>query len=725
MISGYLPTKDKKNLFKTVLKNETPSNSNHSLRAILNWDKEKLIACTYRGIYFVDKKSLTTKLSNFKIKNIGGLINNNLYGLGGLEIRDSIFLGLHGARFVLLNKKEKIAEVISVEENINDLRFFHQDSNKNLWLATNVGLYSYDLIKRKTQSLAPLGSEDELLNSSVNYIYEKKDHLIICSDKGLFSVNHQGKIIEIFSDLEEYGISYILERENDNYWIATKGNGILLWNRSLGTIQQFSKENGLSDDFVYSIHEDEFGYLWLPSNNGLMRFDPKDYSVNIFNEKDGIAYHEFNTYSNHVTDDGRIFLGGLNGITVFDPKDFQYLENQEIPLKIISAKKLSGDKGEFAEIKNTENVEKSIQFNPSDKAISLEFCLFDYNNSFQSKYAYQIENYDNDWNYLTSNKLTINKLPFGEYTLKVKAQGSNGAWSNQILSVPLLVKKPFYLTWQFITAAIALFLFLIFIIVKWRIKNLENDKIALEAIVEERTKKLKRLNQLKDQFFGIIAHDLKNPMLSFRNISKKIKYFKKRGSEADEIRFLEGLDKTAENVNVLLDNLLKWSMVEQANFPYQPQDVSIRFSIDENIALYEEVASQKNILIKNQISEDVNIFADKNSIATIFRNLLSNAIKFSKENSEIHFDAQQDEKELAIKIMDQGIGMSEEKLEKVFNLKNRQSSKGTGGEKGSGLGLVLCKKLVELNKGKINIQSDEGKGTIVTIRFDKKMSKVI
>ncbi len=221
---------------------------------------------------------------------------------------------------------------------------------------------------------------------------------------------------------------------------------------------------------------------------------------------------------------------------------------------------------------------------------------------------------------------------------------------------------------------------------------------------------LKDLNTTKDKFFGIIAHDIRSPITALDGVSEQMNYYLEKDDKAKLNRLADRIDTTAKRLTSLLDNLLNWALLQTGMIPYNPKSVDIQSVTQENIDLFAPVAEAKNITLKNEISTASPAFSDESALQTIIRNLVNNAIKFTPAGGEVSISTEEKDDKIFIKINDTGTGIAADKLEKLFSL-NKQSSKGTAGEKGSGLGLMLCKELVELNKGTIQAISELGKGS--------------
>lgn len=241
-----------------------------------------------------------------------------------------------------------------------------------------------------------------------------------------------------------------------------------------------------------------------------------------------------------------------------------------------------------------------------------------------------------------------------------------------------------------------------------KFKIVENQKLLLEL----QSKDLLEANLSKDKFFSIIAHDLKSPFNSFLGLTRIM---------AEDIQSLtmmqlqnitKRLEKSAESLYNLLENLLQWARMQQGLLPFNPQLYHLKSEITKNLEIITDTAHNKLITINTQIDEHIFINVDINMFNTIIRNLVQNAIKFSYANSEINiFTNISEDKHVEINIKDQGIGMNKNIQEKLFKIDGDIGRKGTDGEPSTGLGLLICKDFVEKNKGYIKVISIEGEGS--------------
>ncbi|MBW2998739.1 ATP-binding protein [Candidatus Woesearchaeota archaeon] len=257
-------------------------------------------------------------------------------------------------------------------------------------------------------------------------------------------------------------------------------------------------------------------------------------------------------------------------------------------------------------------------------------------------------------------------------------------------------------------------------------KKLENMNQELELIVEQRTKKtqeyankLEEANKTKDKFFSIIAHDMKNPFNTLIGYSDLLKTdFREYGQ--DEIyQQLNIIHKTSVKGYNLLENLLQWSQTQTDKIVFEPIKIDLYKIVASCISDIENLSQFKDIDINNDIKEDFHIIADENLLKTVIRNLISNAIKYTTRNGMVTIHAEKNNLETIVSVKDTGIGMSENEIENLFQIDKIYSKPGTNKEKGSGLGLILCKEFVEKHEGKIWVESELEIGSVFSFCIPK------
>ncbi len=251
-------------------------------------------------------------------------------------------------------------------------------------------------------------------------------------------------------------------------------------------------------------------------------------------------------------------------------------------------------------------------------------------------------------------------------------------------------------------------------------KERENESLKIKVEQSEKiasqNKELQRLNSTKDKFFGIIAHDIRSPIIALEGVGEQMQYYLDRGKEEKLLNLAVRVDNTARRLSSLLDNLLSWALLQQGLIPYNPKTLNLSELVDETAMMFSHNAFLKNVKLSQEVPKQTVVYADESGLKTIMRNLLSNAIKYSHREGEVRTLVETRGSEVQIQVKDNGIGIPSNDLKKLFTL-NTKSQKGTAGERGTGLGLNLVLELVKLNKGQISVASEPGLGTCITIIF--------
>lgn len=241
----------------------------------------------------------------------------------------------------------------------------------------------------------------------------------------------------------------------------------------------------------------------------------------------------------------------------------------------------------------------------------------------------------------------------------------------------------------------------------------KQSEIAQEKLIQE----LKEANATKNRFFSIISHDLRNP---FNNIFSFVRLMKEHISEFSQEEIVDlsnELYKSTKSANIFLETLLEWSRSQTGSMPFHPKVLVFKDICDSVEEILLTQASQKNIRLNFQVSNEIRIMADYQMTSTVIRNVVSNAIKFSYPGKEVMIKCFRDDGRATIQVIDQGTGMNAYTLENLFRLDKSISMQGTANEKGSGLGLILCKELTEKQGGVIEVESEEKVGSIFTVKL--------
>ncbi len=641
-----------------------------------------------------------------------------------------------------------------------------EDSKGVLWLGAFFGGISYlDRTSNAFVSYTPENSN--LSDDNIRVITEDSyGNLWIAGGLGLNLFNRETKEFTFFThneaDDRSIAPGYVLsihESSDSTLWIGTTGGLNKIDKKNQSFIKYYVKD-GLPNNAIKGIREDDEGNLWLSTNKGLSMFDPETGEFKNYDVSDGLQDNEFYQCSHYKSANGELYLGGVNGFNVFDPEDI--VDNPYVPPIVftdfrIFNKPVQIGKDSPLQIHISEAEEIRLSYQQS--VFSFEFAALNYISSKKNQYAYKLDGFDNSWNYIgTRNTAIYTNIDPGKYIFRVKGSNNDGIWNEEGASIEIIITPPFWQTWWFKLIAISFIVLLILFIFYMKISQIRRRNIVLEKLVKERTieidekneeliqqtedlknttslleerqqqieeqtdelkaqrDQLNELNSVKDKLFSIIAHDLKNPFNTLKGFVDLIQLRYYDYSDNERKKMIGIIGDSADNVYQLLDNLLNWSRSQRGAIQFKPKMINIVSIIEGDIALLKNQAANKNIEIEFKSSADnISSLIDKDIMSIVIRNLLTNAIKYTKENGKIEMNCSTENKHILISIKDNGIGISEEDKEKLFRNDIHFSNRGTKNETGTGLGLILCKELVEKHNGKIWIESELNKGTTIFI----------
>jgi signal transduction histidine kinase/streptogramin lyase len=601
-----------------------------------------------------------------------------------------------------------------------------QDISSNYWVGTQNGLFKINLNHSTIEVFKKELDIDHQLSGNLIYcLLEDSEGLIwIATLSGLDLYNPFTKKIRHFRK-EERGlyndfIISLCEDSNGRIWIGTS-SFVNVFDKKDSTFSYYSREQGLPNNQIYEILKDNNQDIWVATGKGLCKFDKKKNNFHNFTLEDGLQSLEFNLRAAYACKDGEILMGGMNGFNSFFPDSIY--QNPYLPNLVFTS---------FYITKGTKiaavNLEESpvVTLNYNDYPFTIEFAALEYTNPQKNNYAYRMEGISDEWVSIGNRKFVpFSALQPGEYTFMVKGSNNDGVWNDHAISTKIIILPPWWKSSYAFSLYLLVFLLFIYAWIKLRERKLRYDKKILEQKVLERTilieqqnqmissknQELDEMNKTKDKFFSIIGHDLGNQFNIIVGFSEVlVSDFKKL--DADKIEHhLNNIYNSSKHANDLLDNLLIWAKMQTKTLKYNPVRFNVHHNIAETIDLLEGAYIKKNISLQVVAADDIYINADVNMFSTVVRNLVSNAIKFTPDNGSVSVHSAKMGDFCEITIQDNGLGISETNIQKIFKIESNHSTLGTNGEKGTGLGLVLCKEFIEKHNGTIRVESMIGKGS--------------
>ena len=536
------------------------------------------------------------------------------------------------------------------------------------------------------------------------------------------------------SDTTSISFNYILalhESVSGELWVGTFGGGLnrLTTNvRGEVNFSAFNEKDGLSNNVVKSILEDNTGDLWIATNKGLSRFNPSGKIFKNYHISDGLQSSEFSELAAFKRQNGEMLFGGINGFNAFYPNcivddlyqsratitDFQIF-NQSVPTGETFNDRVILEEG----ITWTD----AIYLKHWENSFSFEFSALHFAAPDKNQYAYMLEGFNDDWVYTTADKrfATYTNLKHGDYIFRVKATNNDGVWSEDSTTLAMSIAPPFWLSWW-----AYLFYGIAFIAAVWFIRKYtligihEKHQLELEHLEKEKSEEL---HQMKMRFFTNISHEFRTPLTLILGPLEYLLQFGNQMNGEDRAGHYLLMQKNARFLLRLVNQLMDFRKLDQGKMKLKLHREPIGVFVQEVSEPFQFVASKKKIdfRMESQVGETL-AWVDKDKLEKILYNLLSNAFKFTPEHgqvsavvSEVHPSKRWLKGGIKISIQDNGKGISPEERQHIFERFYQAGQRGKGQNEGSGIGLSFTKSLVDLHQGEISFHSILGEGTCFTV----------
>lgn len=620
-----------------------------------------------------------------------------------------------------------------------------QDEDNLLWIATQNGLVVYNPETDLFDGFSDKSENEKILSNDqiASLMLDEKGYLWVGTEQnGLFRFNKKtGKIDKLNITIDKNqlitngAIKSIFTDVNSQIWLGTS-KGLVKFVEG-GKSVLYTVKNGLPNEMVYGIVPDDSGFLWLSTNKGISKFNPKTESFKNFSVDDGLQSNEFNSGAFAKSPNGTIFFGGVSGFNFFKPNDIKILTTPPNvvvrSISLFSHTVLLTPGIENSVLDTSSIYKKHISLNYNQNDITFELAGIDVNSNGKILYSYKLEGYNEEFSQPSPNRLvTFTNLPSGEYTLLVKVANKDLIWSKETALMNITIATPFWKTWWFSLLLVFLTLFIIYSLYIYRVKAIQLRNEKLEAIIQLRTKELEayknellerkeelettnasltEANNSKDRFFSMFAHDLKSPFSAILGYLDILTNDYDDLSEQDKRYFTGSIAQVAKNLFLFIENVLDLFRIELGRISFEPEYFSPAGKIASLLDLLRLNLEEKRLNTVNEIPDDLVIFADVHMFQTIVQNLVANAIKFSEEGGDIIISARINNNMAEFAVTDSGVGIPQEAADRLFDKSSVLTTEGTKQEKGTGLGLTICKDFTERNGGTIRMVSQPGVGS--------------
>ena len=661
-----------------------------------------------KGVNIIDRENNTSKSINMENNNV--IQSNSINDITGYK--DFIFVATD-AGVLKINKKENTIQNYNLEdgligENVKDI--FVCDKNY-LWIGSTNGLNLLDIENDKIIDMTDYVDE----GSYVRYVYQGQDgsyYIGFLRDGGLGIIEPNSKETKYYKNIpnDKTSISsnrvrYINEDSKGNIWIGTS-YGLNKYDPKTKVFKRYTTSDGIANNTIYGVLVDDNDNIWVSTNKGISQIDTKNNTVNNLSVTDGLQGNEFNGNAAFKSKSGELFFGGINGLNAFYPEDVNSINNKS---KVIFDGFKVNDK-DYLDI-------NGLKFDNNTENIKIKFFTPVYSSNKNISYEYELIGSNSSKATTKENYVIYNDLLPGKYTFKVRAVDSRGDISDSE-TMEFSIKYPFWMS------PIACFIYLViailFIInnkyklkyldrlVKSRTKELEEQMIKNEELYNNNIK----IEENKNKYLVNLSHELRTPLNVISSTNQLLlELSKKDNIKADKLAYY--IDISERNCNRLLNlvnNILDNTKLQSKMYTLNLKEVDIIYLVEEtSLTLIDYIKSKSIELIIDPEVEEKIILCDDYEIERCIVNLVSNAAKFTPEGGNITITIKDLDDKVMISVLDTGVGIEEKYHKTIFDRFNQVDNDESKG--GSGLGLSITSKIVELHKGEIYVESKVGEGS--------------
>ena len=621
-----------------------------------------------------------------------------------------------------------------------------EDSEGGLWIGSFGGVSKYrpgsdDFLNYRYEPNNP----NSVSSNSIRAVYpDRKGYIWVgTNDSGLCRLDPNTGIFNRYKDdpsrpgsLSGNIVRSVYQDSRGVIWVGA--DGLNRFDPKTGSFQVVDRSQGMPDDVLYMILEDERGNLWISSNRGVVKYDPITKTARVFDGRNGLQSDEFNAGAAYKTSDGKMFFGGVNGISAFYPEEVKIdrqspvVEFTDVLVLNQSVKPGATD----SPLKYSAPVAEEIRLSFEDYVVTFEFAALSFASPTKNKYACFLEGFDKGWRHIGErHSATYTNLPAGEYVFKVRASNSHGVWTRDPASIRVVVTPPMWRAWWAYLLYFTIAAGVVFGYIQWRTntqkkelirqqEELEREREVAEALREsERSMKAAKekaieMSKLKSSFLANMSHELRTPMNGILGFSQILKT---EIADVEMLEMVEKIESSGLRLMETLNSILDFSILETDELPLRITNVDLEACVESAVEYHSEAARRKGLrFVFKADAESFRVSVDERYFKQIVKNLLDNAVKFTKEGyieTRVFVEERGGATYGAVSVLDTGVGIDPNYHDLIFE-EFRQASEGLSRSyEGAGLGLTIAKKMTELMRGAVEVKSKPGVGSVFTVRF--------
>jgi signal transduction histidine kinase/CheY-like chemotaxis protein len=598
------------------------------------------------------------------------------------------------------------------------------DNNRIQRIAADDKGWIYTLANNKLYKLEPRTYAvdailDTAIHAFVNEISIAASGIVyLASSDGLSYVDMESHCL-VPVDINQGGqnepVLSTYEDRRGRLWLGTHGSGLKVYDPGNGQVISITVEEGLSNNIIASTIEDREGDIWVGTYNGITIFDQEANILGYVYEESGLIDNECNRWAASVLQDGRLYFGSTGGFSLIDPQAVKQKIAEMEPLNIyptfleFDGQTMVNGEGTFGQA-----VAEGITIPAYNRSLRIGYGLSSYASPQSNRFAYKLNLPGSSWNFVGAlYNLSLSDLPTGQYDLLIKGTNFRGRVSSNVISLPLNVRQYFYKTWWFYTLCalpFAVFAFLWMKRQRSERRRLEQEVDKRTQTIREQTEALKELDMHKTRLYTNITHEFRTPLTVIKGLVDQVH---------EDVKAPELIRRNADSLLNLVNQMLELRKLESGNLVYEPVHGNIVWFLQyvgESFRSLAETRSQRFHFLSELKKIEMDYDPDK--LTRVVANLLSNAIKFTPAGGDIYLHvegARIKDDILEIKVIDTGIGIPEDQLEKVFDRFYQVDDSHIRRGEGTGIGLTLVSEFVKLMDGTVRVSSKPGSGTTFVI----------